>query len=142
MEYAIRIRFKATNNKAQLAALRVAIKLGIESLDTFSDSQLVVNQVQWDYLAKDHRMVAYLDEVKNMSIKIKGFKICQILIEENKKANDQANIISAFDFISDRSIPLEFLSNLSIEIAKIVCQIKVGLTWMDDIVTYLREGKL
>ena len=40
MEYAIHIRFKATNNKAKYEALLV------ESLDAFSDSQLVINQVQ------------------------------------------------------------------------------------------------
>ena len=46
----------------------------------------MVNQVQGDYLAKDTRMLAYLDEVKNISEKIKDFKILQILREENKKA--------------------------------------------------------
>ncbi|GFS46031.1 hypothetical protein Acr_00g0099710 [Actinidia rufa] len=49
MEYAIRIGFKATNNEAEyetiLAGLGVAIELGVDSLDAFSDSQLVVNQV-------------------------------------------------------------------------------------------------
>ncbi|GFZ08896.1 hypothetical protein Acr_20g0007040 [Actinidia rufa] len=66
IEYAIRIGFKATNNKAEyealLVGLRVAIDLGVDFLDVFSDSQLVVNQLQGDYLAKDPRMVAYLDE--------------------------------------------------------------------------------
>ena len=68
MEYAIRIGFKATNNKAEyealLVGLRVATKMGINFLNTFSDSQLVVNQVQGDYLAKNTRMLAYLYEVK------------------------------------------------------------------------------
>ena len=71
----------------------------------------MVNQVQEDYLAKDLRMVAYLDEVKNMSMKIKDFNILQISKEENKKADALANLVSAFDFILDRSIPLEFLPN-------------------------------
>ena len=83
MEYAICIGFKITNNEAEyealLAGLRVTIKLGVESLDTFSDSQLVVNQVQGDYLTKDFRMVAYLDEVKTISMKIRDLRICQIL---------------------------------------------------------------
>ncbi|GFZ10945.1 hypothetical protein Acr_22g0003430 [Actinidia rufa] len=121
MEYAIRIGFKATNNEAEyealLAGLRVATELGVDSLDAFSDSQLVVNQVQKDYLAKDTRMVAYLDEVKTISGKIRNFKICQIPREENKKADALANLASVFDFTSDRSIPLEFLSSLSIGIA-------------------------
>ena len=88
MEYAIRIEFKATNDEAEyeslLAELRVAIELGVESLDAFSDSQLVVNQVQWNYLAKDLRMVVNLDKVKNMFMKIKDFRIRQISREENK----------------------------------------------------------
>ena len=49
--------------------------MGVDSLDAFSDSQLVVNQVQEDYLAKDTRMVAYLDEVKTIFGKIKDFRI-------------------------------------------------------------------
>ena len=47
MEYAIRIRFKTTNNETEyealLTGLRVASELGVESLDAFSDSQLMVN---------------------------------------------------------------------------------------------------
>ena len=49
IEYAIRIGFKATTNEVEyealLTGLRVATKLGVDSLDAFSDSQLVVNQV-------------------------------------------------------------------------------------------------
>ncbi|PSR86062.1 Ribonuclease [Actinidia chinensis var. chinensis] len=103
MKYAIHIGFKAINNEAKyetlLAGLRIAIELGMDSLDAFSDSQLVVNQVQGDYLTKDTQMVAYLDEVKTISEKIKDFRICQIPREENKKADDLANLTSAFDFI-------------------------------------------
>ena len=73
-------------------------------MDTFNDSQLVVNQVQGEYLAKDHRMVAYLDEVKNVLMKIKDFKICQIPREENKKADALGNLTSTFDFISPQSV--------------------------------------
>ncbi|GFS34948.1 hypothetical protein Acr_00g0036940 [Actinidia rufa] len=57
---------QATNNEAEyealLARLRVVAELGIESLDAFSDSHLVVNQVQGDYLVKDLRMVDYFGE--------------------------------------------------------------------------------
>ena len=64
--------------------------------------------------------MAYLDEVKVMSMRIKDFKIRQIPGEENKKADALANLASAFDFILDRSVPLEFLPNPSIDIGKIV----------------------
>ena len=87
-------------------------------------------------------MVAYLDEVKAISMKIKDFKICQISREENKKVDALANLASAFDFIPDRSIPLEFLPDPSIDITKIVCQATTNPTWMDDIITYLKDGEL
>ena len=81
MEYAICIRFKATNNEAEfealLVGLRVASKLRME-LWTPSVTQLMVNQVQGDYLVKELQMVAYLDEVKAMLTKIKNFHIRQI----------------------------------------------------------------
>ncbi|GFY91128.1 hypothetical protein Acr_07g0013240 [Actinidia rufa] len=115
MEYAIRMGFKATNNEAEyealLAGLRVAVELGAQSLEIFSDSQLVVNQVQGDYLAKDARMMAYLGEVKAASTKLE-FKIHQIPREDNKKADALANLASTFEFISDKCIPLEFLGTL------------------------------
>ena len=141
MEYAIRIGFKTTNNEpeyeALLVGLRVATELGAESLDVFNDSQLVVNQVQWDYITKDTRMMAYLDEVKTMSIKIRDFKIRQIPKEENKKADPLANLALTFDFISDRCIPLEFLTSPSIEVANPVFQMEESPTWMDEIIIYL-----
>ena len=82
-------------------------------------------------------MVAYLDEVKIMSGKIKDFRIRQISREENKKADALANLASAFDFISNKSIPLEFLANPSIEVTKLVFQAKTDPTWMDYIIAYL-----
>ncbi|GFY97519.1 hypothetical protein Acr_12g0000600 [Actinidia rufa] len=89
MEYAICIGFKASNNGVEyetlLTGLKVVAKFGIDSLDEFSDSQLVLNQVQGYYLAKDARMVAYLDEVMTISEKIKDFRICQIPREETRR---------------------------------------------------------
>ena len=67
-------------------------------------------------------MVAYLDEVKNMSMKIKDFKIRQILKEKNKEADALVNLASTFDFILDMNVPLEFLPRPSIKVAKIVYQ--------------------
>ena len=102
----------------------------------------MVNQFQGDYLTKDLRMMTYLDEVKTISTKIKDFKIHQIPKEENKKTNALANLALTFDFTLDKSVPLEFLPNQSIEVAKTICQVVAKPTWMDDIITYLQDGKL
>ncbi|GFZ06713.1 hypothetical protein Acr_18g0008830 [Actinidia rufa] len=89
MEYAIRIGFKATNNKAKyealLAGLRVTTELGVESLDAYSDSQLIINQVQGDYLAKDFQLMAYLDEVNAMSTKIRDSKFAKFLEKRTRR---------------------------------------------------------
>ena len=63
-----------------------------------------------------------MDEVKIISGRIKYFRISQIPKEENKKVDALANLASTFDFISDRSIPFEFLANPSIEFTKPIFQ--------------------
>ncbi|KAM1011133.1 hypothetical protein ACFX2C_046521 [Malus domestica] len=64
MEYAIRFKFKASNNEVEyealLANLRLAKRLGVKRIDIFSDSQLMVNQVTNNFDAKDSSMAAYL----------------------------------------------------------------------------------
>lgn len=49
VEYALRLKFKASNNEAEykalLAGLRLAQVVGSRYLNIFSDSQLVVRQV-------------------------------------------------------------------------------------------------
>ena len=82
-------------------------------------------------------MVVYLDEVKTISMKIREFKIRQIPKEENKKVNALSNLASTFYFTMDRNVPLEFLPNPSINVAKTIFQAATDPTWMYDIITYL-----
>ena len=111
-------------------------------MDAFSDSSTCSELGPMDYLSKNLQMVAYLDEVKTTSTIIKDFKIRQISKEENKKADALANLASAFDFTSNRSVHLEFWPNSSIDVAKTIFQVATDPTWMDDIITYLQDGKL
>ncbi|GFS40548.1 hypothetical protein Acr_00g0069240 [Actinidia rufa] len=121
MEYAIRMGFKATNNEAEykalLAGLRVATELGAQSLEVFSDSQLVVNQVQGDYLAKDARMMAYLGErgilpkdklqARRLQYRTARFGIPKVIISDNARQfdNDKFRL-----FFSDLAISHHFSS--------------------------------
>ena len=56
------------NNEAEyealLAGLKVALDLSTTNLEVYSDSQLVINQVEGSFEAKDPRMVGYLRLVK------------------------------------------------------------------------------
>ena len=55
MNCALRFRFKASNNEAKyealIAGLELAKEIKVESLDIFSDSQLIVCQINDEYQA-------------------------------------------------------------------------------------------
>ncbi|XP_056852778.1 uncharacterized protein LOC130501985 [Raphanus sativus] len=57
----VRCNFKATNNEAEyealIAGLTLTKQMGVEDIHVFSDSQLIISQVQRDYQAKDPSMV-------------------------------------------------------------------------------------
>lgn len=62
--HSFRLGFKASNNEdgyeALLAGLKAVHNLGAWEMEVYSDSRLVVNQVEGSFKAKDPRMVAYL----------------------------------------------------------------------------------
>ncbi|XP_056695633.1 uncharacterized protein [Spinacia oleracea] len=74
--------FKATNNEAEYEALIVGLtlaeELGASGLNIFSDSQLIVNQINGDYKAKDLKMTLYLEKAKKLTSKFKPFSIKQV----------------------------------------------------------------
>ena len=64
MHYVLRFRFKASNNeadyKARITELNLAKEMKVESLEIYSDSQLVVYQVTEEYQVLGEKMAAYL----------------------------------------------------------------------------------
>ena len=70
LEHSFRLSFKALNNEAEyetlLAGLRVVSDLGAKEVKVYSNSQLVVNQVQGSFEAKDPWMMEYLRLVKQV----------------------------------------------------------------------------
>ncbi|XP_056695403.1 uncharacterized protein [Spinacia oleracea] len=73
--------FKATNNEAEyealIAGLTLAEELGASGLNIFSDSQLIINQINGDYEAKDLKMTLYLEKAKKLTSRFKPFSIKQ-----------------------------------------------------------------
>ena len=65
---AICFGFKASNNEAEyealIAGLRLAREMRVHNVKIFSDSQLVVNQVNDIYLTRGEKMVVYLEKAK------------------------------------------------------------------------------
>lgn len=67
-EYALRFKFPTSNNEVEyevlLAGLRLAQSMGARHLSVISNSQLIINQINQEYEAKDHRMALYLKKVR------------------------------------------------------------------------------
>ena len=70
IEKLLRLGFSATNNEAEYEALLEGMsmiqKLGKKVVNMFSDSRLVVGQVNGELEARDERMQGYLSQVKHL----------------------------------------------------------------------------
>ena len=81
VEHSFRLGFKASNNeveyKALLIGLRAILNLGDREVEAYSDSRLVVNQVQGIFEAKDPRMIEYLRLVKQITNQFQKVKVVQ-----------------------------------------------------------------
>ena len=64
LEHSFRLGFKASNNEAKyeafLTRLRTILCMGARDVEIYSDSRLVVYQIQGSFEARDSRMKAYL----------------------------------------------------------------------------------
>ena len=84
---AVRCNFKAANNgsedEALIGGLTLAHQMGAENIEVFGDSQLIINQVQGKYQAKDDWMIQYLAVAQRLIKKFKSFKLTQIPREQN-----------------------------------------------------------
>ncbi|GJR97536.1 reverse transcriptase domain-containing protein [Tanacetum coccineum] len=96
--YALRFQFEATNNEAEyealIAGLRIAEKIGVQSLQVNVDSKLVANQVNGTYIAKETDMIKYLEKVKALASTFRVFSIKQVPRSKNKKADALSKIAS------------------------------------------------
>ena len=83
MHSTLRFDFQASNNEAKdealIAWLKLAKEMKAESLEIYSDSQLIVCQVTNEYQARGEKMVAYLQMAKDLLGAFSSLKIRQVL---------------------------------------------------------------
>ncbi|GJW36218.1 reverse transcriptase domain-containing protein [Tanacetum coccineum] len=145
--YALRFRFDATNNEAEyealIASLRIAEQVGVKNLQANLDSHLVANQVNGSYIAKELKMIQYLEKVKTLSSSFKKISIKQIPRSENKKVDALSKIASTSFAYLTKQVLVEKLKEKSINEADVLTVLKEeGDTWMTPIYNYLMEETL
>ncbi|KAM2695371.1 hypothetical protein EV1_039872 [Malus domestica] len=100
MKYALRFKFKVSNNEAKyetlLAGLCLAKHLRVKQIDIFSDFQLVVNQVANNFDAKDGSMAAYLAQTQ-LLLKHFHYQITQVPRAANSHVDALARLASAVE---------------------------------------------
>lgn len=99
---------KTTNNVAEYLALirglEEALLLGAKEAECFSDSELLVKQIQGEYKVKNEGLSPLFHHLQSLMVKFKKFSITHKAREENKHADALAN--RGIDNASTKDLPL------------------------------------
>ncbi|XP_022860557.1 uncharacterized protein LOC111381073 [Olea europaea var. sylvestris] len=143
---AVRFGFRASNSAAEyealLARLRLAKEMQVRKLLASSDSQLVVNQVNEDFAAKDGNMLAYLKLVLDIIPHFERFELTQVPRLENAHADALSKLASSMDSELLSIVPIEHLSKPSTFAGEELLWIEGTPFWMQPIKAYLKEQTL
>ena len=147
VEHSFRLGFKALNNEVEyealLIGLRAALCLRATDLEVYSDSRLVVSQIEGSFETKDPRMISYLKLVKQTMSKFQKTRLVQISQGQNKHADSLATLASSLTEEVSRLIKMEVVKKPSIDIKMNVWVITVSKPcWMDPIIEFLVENHL
>ena len=130
--------FQASNSKAEyealIAGLRLAKVLQVGNLKLYSNSQLVVNQVNNTYQAKEEKMVAYLEKAKELMGSILAVSIDVVPRSKNVNAEALAKLASTKDTELLNAISVEFLVEPSIKQRQDIMKLEEEPSWMDPII--------
>ena len=113
-------------------------------MEIFSDSKLVVGQVQGELEARDFRMQEYLSQVRHLQSKFESFNLSQI----NRSRNTHLDSLATLATSSAQSLPQVILMEDLCKPTEIegnavhIHQIRVSPNWMDSVVLFLEEDIL
>ena len=148
IEKSLRLDFSATNNEAEYKALLEGMamvqRMGGKSIKLFSDLRLVVGQVRGEFEVKDERMQGYLSQVRCLQSEFESFNLLHIPRSSNTYADSLAMLATSSTQNLPRVILVEDLykpTETRRETVR-VHQIRVGLSWIDSIIQFLKEDIL
>ena len=144
MERVVIFDFAASNNEVEYKALLLGLKICYEAraktLSTFSDSQLIVRQVNGEFEAKDDSMKMYLQQVREFVKKFDKFTLIYIPRSQNGQADSLEKLASSAETSAARDIIWDVLPNPNINF--MVNTIDRSETWMEPYIRYLQNQPL
>ena len=147
IEYALRFGFHTSNNEAEyevvIAGLNLAHSLEVDQLEVYSDSQLVVRQIEDTYEAKSERMILYLQKVRDLLKKFVLVQVRHVPKEENSRADALAKLATAPQEDLGSSTPVEYMAEPFIDpYSMMAAPVESAPSWMDPIWNYIIDGSL
>ena len=148
LEKSLRLGFSAINNEVEYKALLVGMtmvqKMEGKTVEMFSDSRLVVGQVEGKLEAKDLRMQEYLNQIRHLRTSFESFALLQIPRNRNTHADSLATLTISLTQDLPRVILVEDLCKPTKKKREMIHihQIMVRPSWMDSIVLFLKEDIL
>ena len=102
-----------TNNEAKYEALIIGLglvkEMRIKRIKILSDYQLVINQMNSTYQARDLKMTTYLKKVMELKDYFSEMSIEQIPRDENLHADSLKNLGSVVQVIKSKNVPNIYL---------------------------------
>ena len=110
----------------------------------FSDSRLVVGQVNGELEAKDERMQEYLVQVKRLQARFNYFSLMHVSRSGNTHADSLATLATSSVQPLPRVILVEDLYRPSMVRTELVHvnSVRAGPSWMDPLVLFLKNDIL
>ncbi|XP_075663114.1 uncharacterized protein LOC142632625 [Castanea sativa] len=116
--------------------------LGAREVEVYSDSLLVVSQVQGNFEARDPRMIEYLRLAKQMMDNFDMVKIEWIARGQNRHADSLATLASSIADEVPRLIRVELVPEPSIATRALIVQVtEAERCWIDSIIEFLSEDR-
>ena len=147
LEHSFWLGFKTSNNEAEyealLVGLRVVSDLGAKEVEIYSNSLLIVNQVQGSFEAKDPWMMEYLQLVKQIVDHFQKVRVIQVAWGQNRHADSLATLVSSLAKKIPWLIKVEVVAEPSINVGVNVSMVTmVGPCWMDPIIDFLTKDRV
>ncbi|XP_022880890.1 uncharacterized protein LOC111398188 [Olea europaea var. sylvestris] len=146
IQCALRFEFEVTNNEAEyetvVIALELALSLELEFVKVFSDSQLVVGQIEGSFERKDEKMSLYYMKVQDLQRKFKSCEIAKIARKDNEKADALSRLVFMGIESLDRTVHMKVITEPSINQIPNVMGIDNEPSWMDLIIEFITNGNL
>ena len=118
MEKSLRLGFLASNNETEYEALLAGVpmvrQLGRDVVELYSDSRLVVGQVNGEFEDRDERMQGYLAKVQRAQAQFKSFILKQIPRGQNAHADSLAMLATFLGSSLLRVVIVEDLDSSSL----------------------------